>query len=158
MRTSFATKGLASAAPNWKPHERRDEIQKLQVEKDLNCIHFRRISDHDNDTFMFHPSLSVRSFKLLTLNSIFWCPGRELNPHSRCRKTDFKSKPFILSQLWAGCRSCPELCRHWTCGVPLLRSVLMISDDFGGVRTLPAHNLSRQCPRICQARARAKLV
>src|ERR1700677_4813682 len=91
MRTSFATKGLASAAPNWKPHERRDEIQKLQVEKDLNCIHFRRISDHDNDTFMFHPSLSVRSFKLLTLNSIFWCPGRELNPHSRCRKADFKS-------------------------------------------------------------------
>jgi excisionase family DNA binding protein len=26
----------------------------------------------------------------------------------------------------------------------------MRSDDFGGVRTLPAHNLARQCPRICQ--------
>ena len=21
----------------------------------------------------------------------YWCPGRDLNPHSRCRNTDFKS-------------------------------------------------------------------
>jgi hypothetical protein len=25
------------------------------------------------------------------INEITWCPGWDLNPHSRCRKKDFKS-------------------------------------------------------------------
>ena len=49
-------------------HERRDEIQKLQVEKDLNSWHFRRISDHEMihscSTHLLRTILQVADAKL----------------------------------------------------------------------------------------------
>src|SRR6266550_1262035 len=39
-----------------------------------------------------HFKLGLRRFwSALQLPPIFWCPGRELNPHSPCGEKDFKS-------------------------------------------------------------------
>ena len=38
-----------------------------------------------------------------------WCPGRELNPHSRCRESDFKSDAsadFATRARWWGRTKC----------------------------------------------------
>ena len=36
-------------------------------------------------------SARLQVCKLYTIKEILWCPGRDLNPHSRCREKDFKS-------------------------------------------------------------------